>query len=250
MSAATMEPHRLRHQFFLVRRAAASAIHLRHLPEVALEDALPGIGDLEITIAHRFRSRGLPYGDAYVLALVTAYLQPRRIFEIGTGTGEATVLMARQAPSARVDTLDLGASVPTLGTQRGDLPLAGASVGDAFRDSPWSPPITQHLRDSATFDFAPFAGRIDLIFVDGAHTTRYVANDSAAAFAMASPRGVVVWDDCHLYHPAISRVLRRRRRDGTQIFRIAGTRLAMWQSERSPRRRQATASKPREEVTA
>ena len=249
MSAATMRPHRLRHQFFLVRRAAASAIHLRHLPEVALEDALPGIGDLEITIAHRVRPRGLPHGAAYVLSLVTAYLQPQRIFEIGTGTGEATLLMARQAPTARVDTLDLGACAPTLGTQRGDLPLPGARVGDAFRDSPWSPLINQHLGDSAGFDFAPFAGRIDLVFVDGAHTDGYVANDSAAALAMASPRGVVIWDDCHLYHPSISRVLRRRRRDGMQIFRIAGTRLAMWQAEGSPRRRQAAAAEARPEIT-
>ena len=245
-----MEPHPLRHQVFLARRAVASAIHVRHLPEVALEDALPAIGDLEITIAHRFRQRGLPHGDAYVLSLITAYLQPERIFEIGTGTGEGTVLMARQAPNARIDTLDLGTCLPTLGTQRGDLPLAGAAVGGAFRDSPCTPRITQHLADSARFDFSPFARRIDLVFVDGAHTAAYVANDSEAAFMMASPRGVVVWDDCHLYHPAIGRILRRWRRDGTQIFRIPGTRLAMWQSERGPRRPHAAVAVPRPETTA
>jgi len=220
-------PPSARHQAFLVRRAAASARYLRHIPTVAVEDAFPGIAELAITITHRVRPRGLPHGDAYVLALVIAYLEPRRIFEIGTGTGEGTLLMARQAPAARIDTLDLGVSAASLGTQRGDLPLAAPHVGEAFHETRWAPMIHQHLGDSATFDFSPFRGKIDVVFVDGAHTAEYVESDSHAAFAMTSAGGVVIWDDCHLYHPAVSRILSRQSRP---IHRIKGSRLAVWRA--------------------
>jgi predicted O-methyltransferase YrrM len=224
----------LRHQLFLARRAAACARHLRHLPTVVLGDAFPGIDEVQITVGHRFRPRGLPHGDAYVLALVVAYLQPSRIFEIGTGTGEATALMARQAPDAHIDTLDLGTSPATLGMQRGDEPLEMGRVGEAFRDGPSADAIRQHLGDSAGFDFSPFHGRIDLVFVDGAHTSRYVVNDSRAAFAMASERGVVLWDDCHLHHPGVSRALVSARRRGIPVARLADTRFALWQAPGSP----------------
>jgi predicted O-methyltransferase YrrM len=227
VSAVAEQRPSARHQAFLLRRAAASARYLRHIPTVALEDTFPGIGELEVTISHRFRPRGLPHGDAYVLALVIAHLHPRRIFEIGTGTGEATLLMARQAPAARIDTLDLGVGAASLGTQRGDLPLAARKVGEAFHGSDWAGTIEQHLGDSATFDFSPFRGQIDVVFVDGAHTARYVASDSRAAFAMANARGVVIWDDCHLYHPDVSRILLRQRR---RICRIDGSRLAVWRA--------------------
>jgi hypothetical protein len=80
---------------------------------------------------------------------------------------------------------------------------------------------------------------MDLVFVDGAHTADYVANDSRAAFAMTSGRGVVVWDDCHLYHPAVSRILAARRGAATPILRITGTRLAIMQAEDAPRRPQS-----------
>lgn len=237
----------IRHQLFLARRAAASARHLRHLPAVGLGEAFPGIEELEITVGHRFRPRGLPHGDAYVLALIVAYLQPSRIFEIGTGTGEATALMARQALAARIDTLDLGASTAALGTQRGDLPLDAGSVGEAFRDSPLASSIRQHLGDSAGFDFSPFHGRIDLVFVDGAHTARYILNDSRAALAMAAERGVVLWDDCHLHHPGVSRALAGARRRGMPVMRLVDTRFALWQAAGSPRTPQ-TAAERREEV--
>jgi Methyltransferase domain len=236
MTASTPQPPSVRHQLFLLRRAAASARFLRNVPALDLGEAFPGIGDVAITMTHRFRPRGLPYGDAYVLSLIVAYLQPRRIFEIGTGSGEGTLLLARQAPDARIDTLDLGTAPAALGSQRGDPPLAGAEVGTAFCDTPSAPAIHQHLGDSARFDFSPFHGEIDFVFVDGAHTAEYVENDSRAAFAMAGRRGVVVWDDCHLYHPAVSRILAARRRAGTPIVRVAGTRLALFRGEDAPRR--------------
>jgi predicted O-methyltransferase YrrM len=220
-----------RHQVFLLRRAARAAVNLRRIPSTTLADLFPGVDELEVPMRHHFRPRGLPHGDAYVLALITATVRPRRVFEIGTGTGEGTLLMARNAPGARIDTLDLGADADaSLGEQRGDAPLVADSVGGAFRGSEFEGSITQHLGDSAQFDFTPFAGQMDLVFVDGAHTAEYVRADSQAAFAMLAPGGTVVWDDCHLYHPGVGKGLAALRAEGRPITRIETSRFAALRS--------------------
>jgi len=218
-----------RHQLFLLRRAARASLNLRRLQRLApLDDLFPGVNDLELTLRHHFRPRGLPHGDAYVLALIVAQLRPRRIFEIGTGTGEGTLLMARQSPGVRIDTLDLGGEgQASLGEQRADAPLVADAVGEAFHGTDVAGAITQHLGDSATFDFSPFAGRMDPVFVDGAHTAEYVRADSLAALAMLAPGGVVVWDVCHLYHPGVSRGLLSLQEDGHWVARIETSRLAV-----------------------
>ncbi len=217
-----------RHQAFLARRAAVAARHLRGLPITVLEDAFPGIEELTISMRHRFQPRGLPHGDAYVLALITAHVQPRRIFEIGTGTGEGTVLMAAQAPEASIDTLDLGDADASLGEQGGDAPLSEVErVGRAYRESPHAHRITQHLGDSAAFDYSPFRGHMDMVFVDGAHTYEYVRTDSQAALSLVRPGGVVVWDDCHLYHDGVARALVELSREGLPVSRVNASRLAV-----------------------
>lgn len=215
-----------RHRLFLLRRAAASSRSFGKLPGASLERLFSGIEEVEVSMSHRFRPRGLPHGDAFVLALVAAWTQPARIFEIGTGTGEGTMLLAQQAPTARVDTLDLGRSEASLGTQRGDRPLDPDPTGRAFRGTAAADRIEQHLGDSARFDFGPFANQMDLVFVDGAHTFDYAISDSRAALEMIGDRGVIVWDDCHLYHPGVSRALLSLSREGIAVTRIWTTRLA------------------------
>ena len=34
-----------------------------------------------------------------------------------------------------------------------------------------------------------------MVYIDGAHTCEYVRSDTAAALAMLSPTGTIVWDD-------------------------------------------------------
>src|SRR4051812_315232 len=185
----------LRHDLWLLKRGATAAPYFRRVPETFLSEVLPDVGDVAITIQHDYEARGLPYGEGYVLSLIAAYLQPERIFEIGTGTGGSTLLMARQAPEARIDTLDLGTEASSLGVQKGDEPIDYGEVGQLYRESPHAGHVTQHLGDSATFDFVPFFGRMDLVLVDGAHTFEYVGKDSRTALNLVRPGGVIVWDD-------------------------------------------------------
>lgn len=233
--AATGEPVKTsltpREEVLRLLRVASAARYLPRLPAAMLEDIFPGIGDLEISMRHEVRSRALAHGEAYVLSLITAYLKPDRIFEIGTGSGQGTTLMARQAPNAHIDTLDLGSEEPALTPQKDEPPLADTgAVGVAFRDTEQEAAITQHFGDSARFDFAPFERQMDLVFVDGAHSYDYVRSDSEAAFSLASARGVIVWDDCSFFCPGVSKALLELRRKGRPISRIFGTHFAVSKS--------------------
>jgi predicted O-methyltransferase YrrM len=221
-------PKEARQDAWRAQRATLAARHLRNIPALPPEELFEGIDDLEITLRHRFEPRGLPHGDAYVLSLITAWARPRLIFEIGTGTGEGTVLMLRQAPDAHVHTLDLGdEDTATLGVKLGDAPLEGSAVGRAWHGTQFEGQVTQHLGDSARFDFSPFAGEMDLVFVDGAHTAEYVTVDSHTALRLVRPGGVIVWDDCHLFHAGVPKALVDFRREGHDVRRVASSRLAV-----------------------
>jgi predicted O-methyltransferase YrrM len=218
--------------FFHVRMAMMAARYVPRLPRATLEGLFPGVEELTITMKHEVRQRALLHAEAYVLSLVTAYLRPARIFEIGTASGQGTLLMARQAQDAQIDTLDLGAAAPTLGVQQDEPPWADVEViGDAFKISEHAGRVTQHLGDSATFDFSPFAGSIDLVFVDGAHTYEYVRSDSLNALSLLRPGGVIVWDDCNYQNPGVAKALLELNRAGTAVYRVHGTRFA---THRSP----------------
>jgi predicted O-methyltransferase YrrM len=223
---STGHPIHWRQQLFLFRRGVVAFPFARQIPIATPEEAFPGLGRITVEMTYQYEPRGLPHGVAYILSCVTAYVQPRRIFEIGTGRGGGTLLMASQAPEAQIDTLDLGENTSTLGVGHADAPLETTRVGDLYLDSEHRERITQHLGDSATFDFTPFYGQMDLVLVDGAHTYTYAKHDSQTALAMVRPGGVILWDDCHLYHPGVSRALAELRREGHPVARIDNTRLA------------------------
>lgn len=210
-------------------RAALSALRwVPRIPATQLEAVFPGIDEVEVTLKHHAGDRALAHGEALVVALITAFTRPRHILEIGTASGQGTTIMAEQAPEAKIDTLDLGNEAPSLGQQRGQPPWQDlSSVGAAYRDAGHGERVTQHLCDSARFDYGALGGRIDLAFIDGAHTYEYVASDSRQVLAHLAPGGVVVWDDCDYRSPGVSRALVQLRAEGRAIYRIVGTRLAV-----------------------
>lgn len=137
--------------------------------------------------------------ELMVLARFAKTFNPSTIFEIGTFDGRSTLNIALNAPGARVYTLDLpkdtggGAS---LTVSKGDQRLIETNVtGARFLGTPSAQMITQLYGDSAAFDYTPYANRIDMIFIDGAHTYEYAKNDTKAALAMLSDRGVILWHD-------------------------------------------------------
>jgi len=235
---AAMLPRRpaITQRFFgsLLRYVAAynhHALYPEHLPERLLHELFPGIDKSEVCLRHYFEDKALPYGEAYVLAAIAAYVQPSSIFEIGTFTGGATLLMVQHAGAdCQAYTLDMPPAAKSLALPGVDLDPPEEDdlrIGELFRGTMFERQIMQLYGDSATFDFSPYKGKIDLVFVDGSHSHDYVVNDTRKALEILSPRGTIIWDDCSTIHPGVAEALDRF---GARIpiSRITNTRFATY----------------------
>lgn len=167
-----------------------------------------------------------------ILASVAATIDAGSIFEIGTFNGRTTVNLAANAPRATVYTLDLPVGEATNTSLRAEqwdrafMPN-GQSLS-RIEASENARRIVQLRGDSATFDFAPFAGTVDLCFVDGAHSYEYVINDSLRALEMVRHGGVILWHDYSVW-PGVTRALNElfhSDRRFAALQWIAGTSLA------------------------
>ena len=203
------------------------------LPELSVDEV---IGDATI----RVRSPVAAGGNVSLLELIAinalvARRAPRRLFEIGTFDGRTTLNLAANAPGdAIVHTLDLPASEsPALDVDRDDVQFIQRSQagvrGSRFRGTPEAARIRQLTGDSAAFDFAPYAGAMDFVFVDGAHAYDYVLSDSRAALQLAAPGAAIVWHDYGEW-PDVTRALhdlaaRDHRFRG--LTHVSGTALAL-----------------------
>ena len=150
------------------------------------------------------------------LMLICAFVrqrQPAACFEIGTFDGRTTQNVAANQPDAATCyTLDL----PPSGIENAALPLASGDAayidkpasGARISTQPRSAKIVQLYGDSATFDFSPYHGKIDLMFVDGSHSYEYVLSDTEAAWKMVKPGGLILWHDYDSrWWPGVTRAL-------------------------------------------
>jgi hypothetical protein len=169
-----------------------------------------------------------------VLAALCATLGGRTFFEIGTNRGRTAWTVAHNNPECRVYTLDLPERESVqdvafeLNESDRDFFVADWDRGDAYRGTPEEERITTLLGDSASFDFSPYAGAMDFVFVDGAHSYAYVENDSRRALEMIGPEGVVAWDD----YPAIPGVYGFLNELAAELdgpmYHVTGTRLVVY----------------------
>jgi hypothetical protein len=166
-----------------------------------------------------------------VLAALSMLLETDAIFEIGTYAGETTWVLAHNQPSARVYTLDLPGpeAVAVAGLELTDPEYFERwDRGQYFLGTPEAERITQLLGDSATFDFSPYSGKMDLVYIDASHSYSYVRSDTEAAFGMLSEFGMIVWDD-YTFYPGIYAYLNEIAPTlDHPIFHILGTRLAVY----------------------
>ncbi len=148
--------------------------------------------------------------EAWVLAVLAK--RAKNIFEFGTCTGKTTYLMALNAPDdAVVTTLTLGPDqVETYSQEATD---SEKSVKDAITESvfteflytntPVEHKVRQLFMDSKKLDESQYAGKMDLIFVDGSHAYSYVVSDTQKALKMLAPGGIVLWHDYRGRHRTI-----------------------------------------------
>jgi hypothetical protein len=168
------------------------------------------------------------------LATATRLLRPKRVFEIGTFNGQTTaVFILNAAPGASVLSLDLPPDVevptPTAAAQiDSDLELIGTrKLASWIHRLGLDSRYEQLLGDSLTFDPAPYAGSVELGFIDGAHSQPYVENDTRKMALMMSERGLVFWHDYggHGRFADLTRYLDRLARR-VPLFRVPRTSLA------------------------
>jgi predicted O-methyltransferase YrrM len=139
--------------------------------------------------------------ELVVLIAAVAQRKPERIFEFGTFDGRSTLNLAANAgPEAKVWTLDLPqthlADARFVIDSREAKYVQKSVSGSRFANTPEATKITQLLGDSATFDYDPYVGKMDFVFVDASHTYEYVMNDSRKALSLIGPRdGVIFWHD-------------------------------------------------------
>lgn len=168
-------------------------------------------------------------GLAYLVTIAKT-VEARTVFEIGTYNGVTALTFAMNLPDTTVHTLDLPADAePALRLGRGDRSNIIPFATRAYESRPEEDRVVQHFCDSATFDYAPFSGSCDLVYVDGAHSLEYVQNDTSAAFEMVSDRGAIVWDDYWRRLPDV--VVFLDSLDRGPLFRLPGSRLVVWFAE-------------------
>ena len=192
------------------------------LPSRKLNDLLPGIDSVQVTApaTEIFRPRDMvvPLTELMTLAAICRYRQPREVFEFGTHTGSSTLVMAINVPDQT--------GITTLDFEQSEM------IGSAFRNTEYSSRIHQIYGDSRTFDYTPFLGKVDFVYIDADHTYDGVKSDTEKAFKLLRPGGVIVWDDYRWadYHVECVGVtlFLNEFQTSRPVFNIAGTRFAIY----------------------
>lgn len=199
------------------------------LPQITLSELLGEAQSCDISIratqVERPRDMVLPLPELVSISLMCRTLAPRKVFEIGTFTGETTWSMARNLPAT--------SEVLTLDIPRDEIPhhFVPYVAGAYFAGSPESGRITQLFGWSNVFDFSPYVDSIDMVFIDGDHSRDAVAVDTRSAIKIARSGGLIVWDDYRFapYHRSCSGVSQclHELMHELPIYQLSGTRLAV-----------------------
>lgn len=169
-------------------------------------------------------------GLSFLVGL-TRTLNLSSIFEIGTYNGVTAWTLARNANGIVVDTLDLHPDEsPSMQIEPGDNNHRIHLETRAYALPSSCGEVHQHWGDSASFDFQPWAGKCDLVYIDGAHSGPYVQSDTEHAFKMRSKSGVIVWDDYWRPVKGVREVLDRLAAGELQgeLLRVPSTRLVVY----------------------
>jgi predicted O-methyltransferase YrrM len=199
---------------FELGHALTNAIKdLAGLPPLSLAD-LPGEANAGI-FSH--------LQDGAPVAMLAKLLDAKNVFEFGTFTGATTALVASQNPQCRVVTLDLPVADYSQAVALSAVEVTDEYLFQGIGRGECIPPdadVTQLRMDSAKFDPEPWAGIMDLIYIDASHSYSAVRNDTEKALRMLAPNGVIVWDD--YYYAGIWRYLNElnRERPDLELRRI------------------------------
>lgn len=217
LKLAVTRPSKLSHvmgvaSFACEEVGSSSTTDLCRLKYVAPEELLPQGLDLPTITLGLFPKTYASQSvlETACLNLLMKKARARSIFEFGTYKGVSITQLAMNLPEgSEIRTLDL--------PDQADIAL---NISDPYelqiaREGGKGSLVPDHLRsriqflkqDSAKFDPAPFAGKVDFVFVDGAHSYDYVKNDSEKGWALLRSGGIIAWHDCRVADPDVVRFL-------------------------------------------
>lgn len=175
-------------------------------------------------------------GEAQVLATLVDHLKPKTLFEIGTFNGFSTLHLQKNAPEdAVIHTLDLPQDKTNI-ILKNDLIEAHRDIKNINLNTHRRFQINSGIMglwgDSMSFDYSPYDGKMDFVFVDANHSYAYVKKDTENAFQMLSPRGVILWHDYDFIHPGVFKLINEIAKK-KKIFYIERTRYALFINDTS-----------------
>lgn len=212
----TRRPRGLRHILGITHFAATQIqdpdADVRCFPVMDWQEIFPEPFSLRF---HSFPGVGASISllEGAALVALMKSVQAKRVFEFGTYKGVSTTQMAMNlSPDGLIYTLDL----PEEGSAKAALRISKESERAIADETGKGSLIPKDLfrqivflkDDSARFDPTPFEGTMDLVFVDGAHSSDYVQNDTEKGWRMLREGGVMAWHDCVPTHPEVVKHLR------------------------------------------
>lgn len=189
------------------------------LGSTEIESLFPGGGDvvLEGPYQSSSTSETRVLKEIAVLAYLVSALKPSLIFEIGTFIGRMTRLFARNAPGAKVLTLDL---------PQCDVPHP---IGKDYRGRADETRIMQLHGDSRTIDLTQWKGKCDFVWVDACHDYAFAKSDTLRAMELCKPGAWIAWHDYRnsAYWSGVTQTVRELRGRFDTITHIRGTTIAL-----------------------
>jgi predicted O-methyltransferase YrrM len=202
----------------------------------SVDELFPNIDGVRITLEH-LHGGGIhsAVDELAYLALITKAVSPSNIFEIGTFRGRSALNFALNSPdSCRVYTLDLDPSCTSVASSASCLAdqklVAARDPGVDYRGKDVSRKIVQLLGDSRCFDFSSYFGRMDIVFVDGAHDYESVLSDTQNALRMVTVGGCILWHDFANYgdYNDVTRAVLDSM-TAERVVQVANTEIAIYQ---------------------
>lgn len=135
--------------------------------------------------------------DAESIGTVINNINPQIALEIGTADGMGTVLMASNAPNAKIFTVNIppeeiksgkGGILTTIAIEK-------EKIGLVYKERKVQN-ITQIYANTATWK--PNIGEIDFAFIDGCHDTNFVFNDTVKVLRNSAKDTFILWHDFNL----------------------------------------------------
>jgi hypothetical protein len=185
------------------------------IPQVAVSELYPEIDFTRSPeLLYPFpRDLGIHPHELMILAHVTRFLHPKRVVEFGTAEGRTALNLALHLPpDGEVITLDFS-------------PIPGKNeIGYFYWEQPLKSKIKQVFSGVEDWDATPYRASADIVFCDACDQLPGLAAETAQAFAVVKPGGVIFRHDYGsaegptLFWNTLSQELPVRHLEGTTLL--------------------------------